>query len=207
LEPEHNPPTDDEIIARVLAGDGQAFEKLVERYKALVAGIVVRKVPRQEAPEVAHQVFIKIFISLPSYRPEKPFSHWLSTLAVRTCHDFWRERYRGRETTFSGLTPESGKGREFRSDAERGGEAPDSYEAFETWELLDQALGQLSPADRMAVTLVHLEGCSLAEAAEALGWSQAMVKLRTFRARRRLRKIISGLLSGEVGDVSSQATS
>ncbi|KMY68179.1 hypothetical protein AAU61_00090 [Desulfocarbo indianensis] len=205
MEPEHNPPTDDEIIARVLAGDGRAFERLVERYKALVAGIVVRKVPRQEAPEVAHQVFIKVFVSLPDYRPLKPFAHWLSTLAVRTCHDFWRERYRSKETTFSGLAPQSGKGREFRSEAERGGEAPDSYEAFETWELLDRALDRLSPADRMAVTLVHLEGCSMAEAAEALGWSQAMVKVRTFRARRKLRKIIDELLSGEVGDGSSQA--
>ena len=205
MAPEPNPPTDEEIIARVLSGDGRAFEKLVERYKTQVAGIVVRKVPRQEAAEVVHQVFIKAFVSLPGYRPLKPFSHWLSTLAVRTCHDFWRERYRSRETPLSGLAPQPGSRRELKAEAAQAESAPDAYEAFEAWQLLDWALSHLSPADRMALTLVHLEGWSLAEAAEALGWSQAMVKLRTFRARRKLRKIIAGSLAWEVGDGSNES--
>lgn len=205
MAPEPNSLTDEEVIARVLSGDGQAFEKLVERYKAQVAGIVVRKVPRQEAAEVVHQVFIKAFVSLPGYRPLKPFSHWLSTLAVRACHDFWRERYRSRETPLSGLAPEPGSRRERKAEAAQAERAPDAYEAFEAWQLLDWALGHLSPADRMALTLVHLEGWTQAEAAEALGWSQAMVKLRTFRARRKLRKVITGSLSGEVDDESDQA--
>ncbi|MFH2126740.1 MAG: RNA polymerase sigma factor [Pseudomonadota bacterium] len=204
MAPEPNPPTDEEIIARVLSGDGRAFEMLVERHKAQMAGIVVRKVPRQEAPEVVHQVFIKAFVSLPGYRPLKPFSHWLSTLAVRACHDFWRERYRSRETPLSGLAPEPDSRRELKAEAAQAASAPDAYEAFEAWQILDWALGHLSPDDRMALTLVHLEGYSLAEAAEALGWSQAVVKLRTFRARRKLRKIIAGSLSGEVGDGSDE---
>lgn len=198
-EPPYSP-ADDEIIARVLAGESQAFEGLVERYKRQVAAIVVRKVPRQEAPEVVHQVFIKAFVSLPGYRPLKPFSHWLSTLAVRTCHDFWRERYRSREIPQAALAPEPGGRREREIETALAGTAPDAYEAFEAWELLDWALGHLTPDDRMALTLVHLEGCSLAEAAEELGWTQAVVKLRVFRARRKLRKIIADSLSGGGGE-------
>ncbi len=196
----NNPSTDQEIIARVLGGDGAAFELLVERHKAHVARIVMAKVPRQEAPEVVHEVFIKAFVSLAGYRPLKPFSHWLSTLAVRTCHDFWRQHYRRREIPLSGLAPEPGSRPERRAEAGGEREQADPYRAFENWELLDWALGHLSPADRMAVTLVHLEGLSLAEAAEALGWSPTVVKLRTFRARRKLRNIISQSLSGEVTD-------
>lgn len=195
MAPEPNPPSDEEVIARILSGESDAFEILVERYKKQVAGIVGRKVPHQEAPEVVHQVFIKAFVSLPSYRPLKPFSHWLTTLAVRACHDFWRGRYRSRETPLTALAPEPGGRREREVEAAQAASAPDAYEAFEAWELLDWALGHLSPDDRMALTLVHLEGWSLAEAAEALGWSQAVVKLRTFRARRKLHKIIAGSLS------------
>ena len=194
------PSTDDEIIARVLAGESQAFEVLVERYKQQVAAIVVRKVPRQEAPEVAHQVFIKAFVSLPNYRPLKPFVNWLSTLAVRACHDFWRERYRSRETPQKALAPEPGGRLEREIEAAQAGSAPNAFEAFEAWELLDWALGHLSPDDRMVLTLVHLEGWSLAEAAEALGWTRAAVKLRVFRARRKLRKIIADSLSGGGGE-------
>jgi len=191
-------PRDEEIIARILAGDSLAFEQLVERHKALVARIVGRKVPRQEAAEMVQEVFIKAFISLPDFRPLKPFSHWLSTLAVRACHDYWRAHYRRREVPFSALSPEPGGKEESRVEAAMAGEAPDRYQEYEDWELLDWALGQLSPGDRMAVTLVNLEGYSIAEAAEALGWSQTMVKVRAFRARRKLQTLISQTMKGEV---------
>lgn len=197
-------PRDEEIIARILAGESLAFEQLVERHKALVARIVGRKVPRQEAAEMVQEVFIKAFISLADYRPLKPFSHWLSTLAVRACHDYWRAHYRRREVLFSALSPEPGGQRESRVEAAMAGEAPDRYQEYENWELLDWALGQLSPGDRMAVTLVNLEGYSMAEAAEALGWSQTMVKVRAFRARRKLQTLISQTMKGEVRSEASQ---
>lgn len=201
---ERNQLTDEEVIARILAGDGRAFEQLVERYKAHVARIVVGKVPRQEAPEVVQEVFIKAFVSLPDYRPLKPLSHWLSTLAVRACHDFWRAHYRRREVPLSALAPEADSRSEQRMDKAMAGEARDQYADYETRELLDWALRHLSPGDRMALTLVHLEGWSPAEAAEALGWSQTVLKVRTFRARRKLHKIITQSLSGEVSDEASQ---
>jgi RNA polymerase sigma-70 factor, ECF subfamily len=198
---EHHPPADEELIARAQAGDQLAFEGLVERYQAQVARIVGRKVPWQDAPEVAQEVFIKAFVSLPNYRPLKPLGHWLSTLAVRACHDYWRAHYRRREVPLSALATEAGRQRE-PVDAVA---AQDPYAAYEAWELLDWALGHLSPEDRMAVTLVHLEGWTLAEAAEALGWSQTVVKLRNFRARRKLHQLISQTLAGEVEDEKPRA--
>jgi len=179
-------PADEEAIARVLAGEGQAFEVLVERYKPLVAGIVAAKVPRQEAPEVAQEAFIRAFESLANYRPIKPFANWLAAIAVRACYDFWRERYRNREAPLASLS----EPQRVRLEGAAGrGEA--DLARFEAWELLDWALGHLSAADRLALTLVHLEGYSVAEAAEFLGWSGANVKVRTLRARRKLRRIIS----------------
>ncbi len=199
------PLTDEAVIAQVLAGDGRAFEELVERHQAQVVRIVAGKVPRQEAPEVAQEVFVRAYLSLSGYKPIKPFSHWLSTLAVRACHDYWRAQYRRREVPMSDLAPAPGSRREVLAEAALAGEAADDYKNYEDWELLDWALGHLSPGDRMALTLVHLEGYSLAEAAEALGWSQTMVKVRAFRARRKLHQLITQSLSGEVKNEASHS--
>ena len=63
----------------------------------------------------------------------------------------------------------------------------------ETTHLLQWALARLSPENRMVVTLVHLEGYSIREAAELLGWSMVNVKVRAHRARRQLRDILEQL--------------
>lgn len=182
--------SDQAIIARVLEGETQAFEVLIERYKSLVGAIVGGKVPRDQAPEVAHEVFIRAFESLGRYRPLKPFGHWLSTLAVRTCHDYWRRCHGNREVPLAALSEQQQAWVE--NQAARGGQAGGqaAQERYETWELLDWALGHLSPGDRLALTLVHLEGHSVAEAAALLGWSTVKVKVRNFRARGKLRQVI-----------------
>ncbi len=182
--------SDEQVVARVLAGDTQAFELLIRRHQDSVARIVGGKVPGQEVAEVAHQVFIRAFKALPGYSPTAPFGHWLATLAVRTCYDYWRERYRNRETPLASLSEAQRawlRGRSSGRDAGRG---------LETWDLLEWALAHLTPADRMALTMVHLEDRSVAEAAELLGWSTANVKVRCFRARARLRRLITEELAG-----------
>ena len=182
--------SDQAVIARVLEGETQAFEVLIERYKSMVGAIVVGKVPRDQAPEVVHEVFIRAFESLGNFRPLKPFGHWLSTLAVRACHDYWRRSYGNREVPLAALSEQQQAILENQAarDGELDGQRP--QERYETWELLDWALGHLPPGDRLALTLVHLEGYSVAEAARLLGWSAVNVKVRAFRARNKLRKVI-----------------
>ena len=186
--------TDEEIIARVVSGDSQVFELLVDRYKLPVARIVKGKVPLEEAQEVMHEVFIRAFESLANYRPQKPFQNWLAILAVRTCYDFWRQRYRNKEVPLTSLSPEQQnwlQGQPWQGAAD----GPESaVERFEAWEILDWALAHISPEDRMVLTMVHAEGCPVAEVAENLGWTVANVKVRAFRARKKLRKIIAQAL-------------
>ncbi|MCB2184895.1 MAG: RNA polymerase sigma factor [Deltaproteobacteria bacterium] len=186
-------PRDEELIALVLAGESEAFALLLARYQDLVTRIVAGKAPRDQAPELVHEVFVRCFESLGSFRPEKPFGHWLATLAVRTCYDFWRARGRRKETVQSALS--EAQLAQVESVAAGGpAAANEALERFETWELLDWALGHLSPGDRMALTLVHLEGYSVAEAAQLLGWTTPMVKVRSSRARRKLRQLIGRIL-------------
>ncbi|KAB1442957.1 RNA polymerase sigma factor [Pseudodesulfovibrio senegalensis] len=182
--------SDSQAIQRVLDGDVNAFEVLVNRYQNHAARIVGNHVPHARVSEVVQTVFINAFRSLKTYRGDKPFQNWLSRISVRCCYDFWREEYRNRETPVSSLAKEShdllehlGTGR-----AQEVFEAKSSHE--EAVRILDWALEQLSPEDRMVVTLTSLEEKSVAEAAELLGWTKVNVKVRAHRARKKLKTII-----------------
>ncbi|MBU1040002.1 MAG: RNA polymerase sigma factor [Proteobacteria bacterium] len=182
------------IVRRVLAGDVNAYALLVDGHGARLLGIISRHVPPDRAAEVAHETFTRAFEKLDTYRAESPFGHWLVRIALRRCADFWRERARRRETVFSALGPEALNWIEsIPSDASAGG-LDVLAEQNEAGVLLDWALGQLAPDDRLALTMTHMEGQALAEVADLLGWSLAKVKVRSFRARRKLRDLLGHLL-------------
>jgi RNA polymerase sigma-70 factor, ECF subfamily len=187
---------DEEIIEKVLGGDIDAFEVLLRRYRPLVFGIVLKHVPRDRGEEVAQDVFVRAYQSLPGYAAKSSFPRWLATLAVRSCYDFWRNHRRNRELPLSSLTQEHQKWLDETL-------APQSREAFlehttreEGKEVLRYALDRLSAEDRMALSLVHLEGHSVKETAEMLGWGVIKTKVRVHRARRELRNIILELIGG-----------
>ena len=97
---------DAELIARVRAGAVNDFEPLITRHRTQVMAIVARHVPGGRVAETAHEVFVRAFLSLATYRAERPFSHWLARIAVRTCYDFWRQQKRRPETLAGDLNEE-----------------------------------------------------------------------------------------------------
>ena len=190
--------SDVEIINRVVHGDANAFERLMDRYQNHVFAIVGRRVPRMDVEEVAHDIFVRAYLSLPSYRAKGDFGSWLSKISVRACCDYWRERYRGRERPMSALTEDQMKWLE-RVTFEASMRAhADSASLGEAREILAWALDRLAPEDRAVLELVHIEERPVAEAAELLGRSVANVKVRAFRSRRKLRAILEKLI-GERG--------
>lgn len=188
---------DAEIIRRVVAGEVDLFEELLLRYQQHVGRIVAGHVPREMVEEVAHDVFVRAYTSLPTYSFRTPFSHWLSTIAVRSCYDVWRSISARKEVPLSGPSDAVEEQQEWTEHLL----AAESRDRFDTMvrqrdagNLLQQALAQLSPENRMVVDLVHLEGHSVREAAELLGWTVVNVKVRAHRARQQLRKILDTLL-------------
>ncbi len=185
-------PSDREIIQRIIDGDADAFAEILTRYKDHVMGIVSRHVPYDQVEETAHNAFIQTYQSLATFRGEDNFRHWLSSIAVRTCYDFWRQRYRSKEVPMSSLTEKHQEWLEnvISDTSDRAfGEHGSRKEARE---VLDWALAKLSAEDRMVLELVYLEGLTVKEAAEMLGWTTANVKVRSFRSRRKLKKLLSG---------------
>jgi len=190
---------DAQIVDLVLDGNVNAFETLLLRYADHVLRIVKKHVNYEAVEETSQEVFVRAFQSLAGFRNDGNFRQWLSSIAVRTCYDYWRKVYRSREIAMSEI-PETQ--REWLEDilSDRSGQSFDEKGSQEeAKEVLDWALERLPAGDRMVLELVYLEGLSLKEAAELLGWSVANVKVRSFRARRKLRKLLRGLINDREG--------
>ncbi|MFH1627178.1 MAG: sigma-70 family RNA polymerase sigma factor [Pseudomonadota bacterium] len=192
-------PRDSEIVRRILQGDVNAFGLLLDRYKDHALKIIKKRVPASEVEDIAQEAFVKAYQSLPGFDPESHFRKWLSTITVRTCHDYWRKAYRTRESPMSALSERHREWLECVISSESNASADGRARQEEAKEVLAWALDRLSPEDRMVVEMVYLEGMTGREAAELLGWSTANVKVRAFRSRRRLRKLLTGLLEREEG--------
>ena len=175
-------------MAAVRAGDTASFEELVRRYQPRVFASARRYARREsEVEDIVQEIWLKAFQKLGSFRGEAPFEHWLMRLAVRTCYDFLRGHQRNRETTFAELTdPE-------QDWLDRFVQQPDSADedADAARQLVQRLLEQLSPPARLVITLLEIEEKSVKEISRITGWSVPLVKVRAFRARAEMRKLLA----------------
>ena len=180
-------PTEADLIAAVLKGDASSFEPLVRKYSPRIFSTVRRYSRREsEVEDIAQEIWLKALKKLKSFRSEAPFEHWLMRLTVRTCYDFLRGHQRNRETTFTELTqPETDWLDRFVA-----GPSSAPEDAAGAKQLIDRLLEQLSPANRLVITLLEIEDRSVKEIAQITGWSVPLVKVRAFRARAEMRKLL-----------------
>ena len=186
-----NIPDDTSVIQNILRGNINSFEILIDRYQDYVARIVRNHVPRDEAPEVAHDTFVHAYQSLGGFQGTGSFKNWLAKIAIRCCHDFWRSYYKKPENLVGPL-PDACRNWVDHLLTDQSPER--DAERVEARDLLQWALGQLSAGDRTVLTLTHLNEYSVAEAAALLDWSVTRVKVQSHRARKKLRKILAKIL-------------
>jgi RNA polymerase sigma factor (sigma-70 family) len=176
-------------LGRVRAGDEDAARELVETHYSLVVRVVRGRLPRAVSEEdLIQEIFIKMFSRLEQYRGEVPFSHWLSRIAVTTCLDHLRRQYRRGEWRMADLSEE--EARVIEECCSSAAAPDDAVDALAARELALKLLNQLPPKDRMIVSMLDMEGRSVAETSELTGINYALVKVRAFRARRKLRKLM-----------------
>ena len=184
-------PSDVAALERVRQGDVDAFRHFLDAYGPHVERIVARHLPDQAGPDGAQEVFVKAYGSLPSYDAQRPFGHWLTTIAMRCCYDRLRKVYANRELT--GMDEDA---HDWLDRAARDG-APDAMTEQEQWEarqVLERALDAVAPLDRMILRLTVIDGYTAVEAAEMLELTTVNVRVRAFRAKRRLKSIILELM-------------
>jgi RNA polymerase sigma-70 factor (ECF subfamily) len=181
-----------ELIAAVLKGDAASFEPLIQKYSPRVFSTARRYARREsEIEDIVQEIWLKAFHKLKSFRGEAPFEHWLMRLAVRTCYDFLRGHQRNRESSFSEISePEDDWLDRFVVDPSSAVE-----DAAAAKLLVDRVLEKLSPPARLVITLLEIEDRSVKEIAGITGWSVPLVKVRAFRARAEMRKIVARMAS------------
>jgi RNA polymerase sigma-70 factor (ECF subfamily) len=180
--------TEAELITAVLNGDPASFEPLVQKYSPRVFATARRYARREiEVEDIVQEVWLKAFQKLSSFRGDAPFDHWLMRLTVRTCYDFLRGHQRNREDSFSELSEaEEDWLDRFVSQPENAAE-----ESAAARQLVERVLEQLSPPARLVITLLEIEERSVKEISKLTGWSMPLVKVRAFRARAEMRKILA----------------
>lgn len=180
--------TEAELIAAALKGDTASFEPLIQKYSPRVFA-TARRYARleREVEDIVQEVWIKAFQKLGSFRGDAPFEHWLMRMAVRTCYDFLRAHQRNRESAFSEISDEEDNWLErFAAAPESASEQADAAK-----QLIQRILDQMSPAGKLIITLLEIEDRSVKEIADLTGWSVPLVKVRAFRARAEMRKILA----------------
>lgn len=173
--------SDEELLSAIRKGDDEAFARLVARYKRRVFGLAARFArDRDELEDICQNVFIKVYEHIPSFRNQAPFEHWLSRVAVRTCHDALRSRrHEKHNLRLDEWVYQIGDRRE-----------QERLDARQARDVLNQALSRLTPDERLVITLLELEELTVREIAGLTDWSEANVKVRAHRARKALKRIV-----------------
>jgi RNA polymerase sigma-70 factor (ECF subfamily) len=182
-------------LDRVRKRDQTAAKELVEHLHPLVIRIVRAHLPRRVPEEdLAQDIFLKMFTRIDQYQGAVPFTHWVSRIAVTTCIDQLRAQKRRPELRWADLS-------ERETDVldnvitNENEVAPD--EALAARELVQKLLGQLKPEDRLVIQYLDLDQKSVAEISALTGWNQTLVKVRAFRARRKLQRLYRELTESE----------
>jgi len=187
---------DEELIAEVLAGQTDSFSELAGRHRQRVERLCRRFFSDEEmARDIAQESFIRAFTALASYRAEMPFGGWLRAIVVNLCYDELRRRRRRPEELVGDFSAPEVQWMQLVNGATPEQLVGDAEERRESYDLAHRLLDTLKPEDRMVMVLKESEELSVSEIAETLGWSEAKVKIRAFRARQALRKQAERMLA------------
>jgi RNA polymerase sigma-70 factor (ECF subfamily) len=182
-------------LDRVRRRDQAAARELVDHLYPLVIRIVRSHLPRRVAEEdLAQDIFLKMFTRLEQYQGAVPFPHWVSRIAVTTCIDQLRAQKRRPEFRWADLSENEADVLDAVMTNEKDVAAND---AMASHELVHKLLDQLKPDDRMVVQLLDMEQKTIAEIGELTGWYTSLIKVRAFRARRKLRSMFLELQQKE----------
>jgi RNA polymerase sigma-70 factor (ECF subfamily) len=191
----HTELSDNDLIALILDGDHQSYSLLVERYRNFVFTICLRYVKgREDAEEVAQDVFVKAYRSLADFKGQAKFSTWLYTVATTTSITFLRKK----KIEMHSLDDE----RVFETaDNIDSGMSANQVEQKSRVTMVNRAIKMLSPEDAQVLTLFYKGEQTLEEIAKILGKEVNTVKVQLHRARGRLKDKMQQHFSEEVKDI------
>jgi RNA polymerase sigma-70 factor (ECF subfamily) len=200
---------EDALVARSRDGDLEAFTGLVEAYQSRIYNLAFRLVGnREDAGDMAQEVFIRAFMALKGFKGRASFSTWLYRVAANVCLDELRRRRRQPVTSLDATYRTSDGDDLARQVADPAPGPEELAEREEVQRAVQLGIRSLTPAHRLVVVLRDIQGLTYQEMSQALGVSVGTVKSRLNRARESLRHTFAGrellgraaVCSGEGGE-------
>jgi RNA polymerase sigma-70 factor (ECF subfamily) len=184
-----------ELVAAVLREDENAARELVRILYPLVAKLVRAHRPVRSAEEdLCQMIFIKILQNLSRFSGKVPLGHWVSRIAINTCINQIQAEKARPELREADLSEEQAAVvQNLATTAEE--LAPDR--SFASRQLVEHLMNGLKPAERLVIDLLYLQQRSVAEIRRVTGWSGAHVKVRAFRARQKMKQLLSNMTARE----------
>jgi RNA polymerase sigma-70 factor (ECF subfamily) len=169
-----------EDVQKSRNGDADAFRRLVQRHQEHVSKLMWRFTrDKNSHQELVQESFVEAYLSLHSYKAQAPFEHWLSRIATRVGYRYWKRLKQHPHVSLQDS--------DWKQIAEK---PPESVSPEEAAGIVHQCLAELPPRDRLVLTLRYLEQCDVEETARRTGWGQSLVKVQTYRAKQKLKKLL-----------------
>ena len=179
------------LVEQIQRGDSKAFATLVKQYKDLVYTLAIRMLKnREEAEEVAQDTFIKLYKSVNKFKGDSKLSTWIYRVAYNTCLDRLKKHKRTLDTV------EINDFTEYNVDAIENG--LDALETKERKDAIVNCINQLAPKDNVVLTLYYFEELSIDEIAKVIGETTNNVKVKLYRSRKRLSKLLKDQVAPEI---------
>jgi RNA polymerase sigma factor (sigma-70 family) len=171
-------------VKNSLGGDDDAYKRIVERHQKQISSMMWRfSRDRVVHEELVQDVFVQVYMSMHTFRQKDPFTHWLYRVETRVGFTYWKTKARKNRLNVVSL-----------EDFDQAKiMANENIAPNEAGELLHQLLEKLPPRDRLVLTMRYLDQNSIEQTAELVGWSASMVKVQTWRAKNKLKKLFEEL--------------
>ncbi len=182
---DYNASTDEDLVKASLDGDLNAFDEVVRRHQSMITRCLYRFCPYQaDLEDLVQDSFVKAFRKLDSWQATAPFENWLRKIAYNTGYDYFRKNSRNPASISVKHSEESDYVLETLStDA-------DQRRSYEMTEQAQKVLALLHSEERLLLTLQYLEELPLADIADQMGWGLSKTKVKSFRARKKLRQLL-----------------
>ncbi|MFQ5708750.1 MAG: RNA polymerase sigma factor [bacterium] len=181
------------LIQRILGGDTQAFQAIIQDYQRLVSQIIFRMVPNKvEVEDLCQDVFMKVYQNLASFQFQAKLSTWIARIAYNTAVNYLKKK---KVPLFADLSPE---GRSIEAFSNEGAPADEAVVQHDLTARVEAEIQKLPVRFKTILTLYHLQEMSYAEIGKIMGLPDGTVKSYLFRARRMLRERLLAKYDQEV---------
>lgn len=183
--------TDQIYLEKVLLGDTNAFTYFIDKYKNMAFTIAIKIVKNSEdAEEIAQDSFLKAYQKIDSFKGNSKFSTWLYTIVYRNAISKIRKKKIETTDIDDYIIDNHTTDIEFpQIEALKKGEQK---------KYVNEAINNLPETDAFLITLYYLNDSSVEEIEEITGFSKSNIKVKLFRARKKLYKELSLLLKDEL---------